>query len=141
MADIYGKTKRSLLMSQVRAHGTRPELTVRQALRILGIRYRLNADDLPGRPDVVLARRRTAIFVHGCFWHRHPRCRKASLPATNVPFWSAKLAENVKRDQRIYRRLRRAGWTVLVVWECQTKRSGALRQTLARMIKAAQLCA
>ena len=110
-------------MSLVRAKDTKPEIRVRKLIYSLGYRYRLHARDLPGRPDLVIRRLRKVIFVHGCFWHRH-RCSMGNrIPKTRVGFWREKLGGNQRRDTVIRRQLRADGWSVLVIWECQTKPS------------------
>jgi len=119
--DIYSAEKRSALMRAVRTEGTAPERAVRGILRKAHVRFSGNADHLPGRPDLVLPDRRTAVFVHGCFWHQHKGCCKSKLPATHLKFWREKLTENVRRDRRHAAALRRAGWKVRVVWECETR--------------------
>lgn len=119
--DRLTPSRRSWLMSRVRSKDTTPELAVRRLLHSLGYRFRLHRRDLPGVPDIVLPAIRTVIFVHGCFWHRHPKCRKASNPSTRVEFWKEKFNRNVLRDKECRALLRRANWSVLVVWECQTK--------------------
>lgn len=108
-------------MKRIRRRDTAPELAVRRALRRLGFHYRLQGKDLPGNPDIVNRRRKVAIFVHGCFWHRHPGCRRSSTPKTRTEFWEAKFARNVERDRRAERKLSEDGWSVVVVWECQTR--------------------
>ena len=105
-------------MSGIRGANTQPELRVRRHLHAAGLRYRLHMRGLPGRPDLVLPRFRTAVFVHGCFWHQHPGCRFATRPGTNAEFWKAKFATNRERDQRKEAELRALGWRVEVVWEC-----------------------
>ncbi len=100
----------------------------------MGIRYRLQNGKLPGRPDIVIGRLRTVIFVHGCFWHRHPGCRMAYTPKSNVEFWLTKLESNVARDTRNQARLVEQGWRVIVIWECETRDHTALREQLARML-------
>lgn len=105
-------------MSAIRGRNTNPELIVRRFLHARGLRFRLHVRDLPGRPDIVIRRLRTAVFVHGCFWHRHAGCRFAVLPKTNAVFWQTKLEGNQVRDRRNVSRLRRAGWRVLIIWEC-----------------------
>lgn len=107
-------------MAKVRQHGTAPEIIVRSEAHRLGLRFRLNVKELPGTPDVVFPRWRTVVLVHGCFWHRHPNCRKATTPRSNVSFWVDKFRANVERDRRVESQLRRMGWRVKVVWECQT---------------------
>jgi DNA mismatch endonuclease, patch repair protein len=109
------------MMAAVRRRDTAPELAVRRALHAAGLRFRLDVRTLPGRPDVVLRSRRAAIFVNGCFWHRHPGCRHATVPATRVTFWQHKFSRNVVRDRNAASLLRRDGWTVLTVWECQAR--------------------
>jgi DNA mismatch endonuclease (patch repair protein) len=121
MTDTLSRTDRSALMARIRSKGTRPERIVRACLRRLGLKYRLHDADLPGRPDIVLDRLRIVVFVHGCFWHRHPRCRLAYTPGTRRAFWKRKFAGNVRRDRINMQRLRRQGWSVVVVWECQTR--------------------
>lgn len=106
-------------MAAIRNANTRPELILRRALHRAGFRFRLHDKRLPGKPDLVLAKYKTAIFVHGCFWHRHARCRFTTTPQVNKSFWLAKFAANLQRDALAKRALRRIGWNVLVVWECQ----------------------
>lgn len=121
---------RSRIMQQVKGKNTKPELLVRKALHALGYRFRIHRKDLAGRPDIVLPRYRTAIFVHGCFWHRHPGCRKASTPKTRVEFWQDKFTANVARDERNVAALEADGWSVLTVWECETKAMDSLSERL-----------
>jgi DNA mismatch endonuclease (patch repair protein) len=108
-------------MSRIKGQNTKPEIRVRSMLHQLGFRFRLHRSDLPGKPDITLPKYRTVIFVHGCFWHKHPGCRLAYTPRSNEAFWSEKLASNVKRDKRNQRALRKLGWSVRIIWECQTK--------------------
>lgn len=108
-------------MRSVRGKNTTPEMKVRSALHRGGYRFRLHRKDLPGKPDIVLSSRRVVVFVHGCFWHRHPGCRAASSPSTRIAFWQDKFARNVERDRQAVEALERAGWAVHVVWECETK--------------------
>jgi DNA mismatch endonuclease (patch repair protein) len=110
-------------MSLVRAQDTKPELRVRRAFHVAGLRYRLHVKGLPGRPDVVFPSRRIAVFIHGCFWHQHPdkHCRLARLPKSRHEFWVPKLMGNRARDQRNKAELERLGWTVLEIWECEIK--------------------
>lgn len=119
-------------MSRVRARDTKPELIVRSTIHSLGYRFRLHRKDLPGRPDVVLPRHRLAVFVHGCFWHRHAKCRYAYTPKSNVGFWLKKFQRNVARDVEVRRTLRRHGWRVLVIWECGTRDLDQLARTLRK---------
>ena len=130
--DHITAERRSWLMSRVHPKDTTPELVVRRELHAAGFRFRLHRKDLPGKPDVVLVSRKVAIFVHGCFWHRHAGCSKASVPKSNIEFWRAKFERNVKRDLDQERLLRDRGWRVLTIWECQTKtRGNALASLLA----------
>lgn len=129
--------QRSAIMRAVKGKDTKPEMAVRRALHSLGFRFRLQRRDLPGCPDIVLPGRRLAIFVHGCFWHRHADCRKTTTPKTRIDFWTAKFEANAARDKRVERELVAAGWKVLVVWECQTKKpedlTGSLLEGLAAL--------
>jgi DNA mismatch endonuclease (patch repair protein) len=134
--DRISKAHRSWNMSRIRGKDTTPERLVRSALHRMGYRFRLHRKDLPGKPDIVLPKHRVVIFVHGCFWHRHPRCRYSTTPKTNRKFWNAKFKTNVERDRRVRRELRKLGWKVVVVWECQVRarsssvKSGMLPSTL-----------
>lgn len=118
MADIKDQASRSRNMSAIRGADTKPEMMVRRGLHALGLRFRLHGRDLPGRPDLVLPKHRAVVFVHGCFWHRHPDCRYATTPATRPEFWEAKFASNVTRDAKARSDLLAAGWRVATVWEC-----------------------
>ncbi len=106
------------MMSRIRGNNTKPETLLRGALHAKGFRFRLNVRGLPGSPDIVLPKWRTAIFVHGCFWHRHTGCPKAATPKSNVAFWQEKFAANMRRDAEAIQRLHDLGWRTLVVWEC-----------------------
>jgi DNA mismatch endonuclease (patch repair protein) len=119
--DSLSREHRSWNMSRIRGRDTRPEIQLRSMLHRAGYRFRLHARDLPGRPDIVLPRFRTVIFVNGCFWHRHPGCRDATTPSTRPEFWKAKFDGNVERDARSQSALKASGWHVLVVWECELK--------------------
>lgn len=116
--DIVDRATRSRMMSGIRGRNTKPELIVRSYLHRAGLRFRLHAK-LPGKPDLVLPRHRTAVFVHGCFWHRHEGCRYATTPASNVEFWQEKFAGNVRRDARAKQQLEELGWHVQAIWACQ----------------------
>lgn len=120
--DIYDRKKRSKIMSCIRGYNTKPEMVVRKVLHSRGYRFRLYRNDLPGKPDIVLPRYKAAIFVHGCFWHNHERCSKSKLPETNINFWRNKILQNVERDRKNIAMLKRLGWKVLVIWECETRR-------------------
>lgn len=121
---------RSDIMRAVKRAHTGPEIIVRQVLHALGLRFRLHRRDLPGSPDIVLPRFRTVVFVHGCFWHRHPGCRYASTPKSRQEYWLPKFKANVERDAKKEALLRELGWRVLVVWECETKSREALETCL-----------
>ncbi|WP_264088214.1 very short patch repair endonuclease [Ensifer adhaerens] len=121
-------------MSRVRGKDTTPEMRVRRAVFALGFRYRLHRRDLPGTPDLCFPGKMIAIFVHGCFWHRHEGCRKASIPKSRPEYWNRKFAANVERDNRISVALAEKGWTVHVIWECQTKDDTQLREHLKRVL-------
>jgi DNA mismatch endonuclease (patch repair protein) len=117
--DRISKERRSWNMSRIRSKNTRPEVLVRSILHRSGYRFRLHARELPGRPDIVLPKWKTVIFVHGCFWHRHRGCRFAYSPKSKKPFWRKKFTENMKRDVRKAEALTSTGWTVVTVWECE----------------------
>jgi len=136
MADIVSPEVRSRLMSGIQGKDTVPELLVRRYLHDAGLRFRTNVRSLPGTPDIILARYRTVVFVHGCFWHRHSSCRFATTPATRAEFWQTKFSANVARDQKNATRLRTAGWQVLTVWECQINSPAALDRLFWRIIAA-----
>ncbi|MER9955195.1 very short patch repair endonuclease [Mesorhizobium australicum] len=118
MADVVDPTTRSRMMSGIRGKNTKPEIAVRRLLHRSGLRYRLHTANLPGRPDIVFPSRRIALFVHGCFWHRHAGCYWCTTPSSNAEFWNAKFAGNIQRDEQAAEALRTAGWRVAVVWEC-----------------------
>lgn len=127
---------RSALMARIGGKNTKPEIVVRKMLHSLGGRFRLHRGDLPGRPDVVLPGRRLAIFVHGCFWHRHEGCKLASMPKTRHRFWTEKFAANVTRDRRNIEALEAGGWHVKVVWECETRQPRLLRDKFTKWLDA-----
>ena len=117
--DVFDKKKRSEVMARVRSKDTKPEKTVRSFLHRRGFRYRLHDRRLPGAPDLVFPSRRTVVFVHGCFWHGHESCRRATMPSTRAEFWRRKILGNRYRDARQRQTLEASGWRVLVVWECE----------------------
>jgi len=125
---------RSALMRRVRGRDTSPERAVRRAAHSLGYRFRLHRRDLPGTPDLVFPRLRKAIFVHGCFWHRHAGCRRTTTPKTRAAYWCEKFDQNIRRDRRNLAALRRLGWDVLVVWECETFDAPGLLARLTRFL-------
>lgn len=119
-------------MAGVRSRDTKPELLVRSLLHRLGYRFRLHRSDLPGKPDIVLPKYKTVLFVHGCFWHQHRDCPASARPTSNVEYWNKKLDSNVKRDVASKAKLEDLGWRVLTVWECETKNPAALETRLRR---------
>jgi DNA mismatch endonuclease (patch repair protein) len=135
MTDVFSHAQRSAVMAKVKSKNTVPEMTVRSLLHRLGYRFRLHRADLPGTPDIVLPRRRAVVFVHGCFWHQHAGCKRATLPTSNLEYWAAKLSRNTARDLRAVRQLRKLGWKVLIVWECQVNQQN-LEKLAGRLIKA-----
>lgn len=128
--DILDKKKRSEIMSRVRSCNTGPEVKARQILHGLGYRFRLHRKDLPGTPDIVLPAHKCVVFVHGCFWHRHEGCRDATTPKTKSGFWRKKFAENIARDRRNVVSLRKMGWRLLIVWECDLRNEEKLIRKL-----------
>lgn len=122
---------RSALMARIGPKDTKPEMVVRRIAHALGCRFRLQRRDLPGTPDLVFPRLGKVIFVHGCFWHRHPGCKKTSMPKTRVEFWTRKFESNVERDARKERELRQMGWDVTIIWECETRDTEKLTFRLA----------
>lgn len=130
MVDRLTPERRSYLMSRVKGKNTTPELRVRRLAHALGYRFRLHRRDLPGKPDLVFPRLRKVILVHGCFWHRHAGCRLATRPKSNTEFWDSKFKRNVDRDRRVEAELRKIGWNVLVVWECETRNPDFLEHIL-----------
>jgi DNA mismatch endonuclease (patch repair protein) len=133
--DKISPLRRSENMRRVRGKNTAPELIVRRVLSDSGVRYRLHRRDLPGKPDVSIGRIHTAVFVHGCFWHRHQGCKRAFTPSTRKEFWIRKLKSNVRRDSKALQGLRNLGWETLVIWECETKDEGDLKLQLAGTIR------
>ena len=119
--DTLTKEKRSWNMARIKSKDTGPELTVRKFLHRSGYRFRLHRKDLPGNPDIVLPKYKIAIFVHGCFWHRHVDCRFAYFPKSRTEFWNNKFLKNINRDNKVKHELEQLGWSVFVIWECETK--------------------
>lgn len=130
MVDRLTPERRSWLMSRVKGKHTGPEMRVRKTAHALGLRFRLHRLDLPGTPDLVFPKRRIALFVHGCFWHRHPGCSKASHPGTRAEYWANKFESNIERDGRVARQLAAQNWRTAVVWECETRDESHLRRIL-----------
>ena len=134
--DTLSRTERSERMARIRGRDTKPELLVRRLVHRCGFRYRLHGRMLPGKPDLVFPSRKKVIFVHGCFWHRHPRCSLARLPKSRVEFWVPKLTENRQRDLRSIRSLKRLGWKTQVVWECELRDVSLLEQRIRLFLEA-----
>lgn len=134
--DLLTRSQRSAVMSAVKSKDTVPELTVRKLIHGLGYRYRLHGKGLPGKPDLVFRGRQAIIFIHGCFWHRHPGCALARLPKSRIDFWEPKLSANRLRDRRNERALRTQGWRVLVIWECQIAKTERLIARIRRFLDA-----
>jgi DNA mismatch endonuclease, patch repair protein len=132
MADVHNKETRSYNMSQIKGKNTKPEMLVRKFLHANGFRYRLHVKDLPGKPDIVLPKYKTVIFVHGCFWHEHG-CHLFKWPSTNQEFWKNKISENIERDKRAIKVLKKLEWKIIILWECDLK-SQKLQQTLANLL-------
>lgn len=136
MSDVHSPTQRSYNMSRIRGADTAPEKIVRSLLRAEGCRFRTNVSNLPGKPDIVLPAFRIAIFVHGCFWHRHKSCRFTTNPKLNSEFWVGKFARTVARDREHVRALKKMGWRIVTVWECAAKkRPDAVRNKISRAMK------
>lgn len=120
--DIWTKEKRSIVMSKIRSTNTKPEIILRSALHRLGYRFRIHSKQLPGKPDIVLAKYKTLIFVHGCFWHFHKDCPEGRFPSTNTEYWSEKIKKTIERDKQHQKLCKELGWTVLVIWECEIEK-------------------
>ena len=134
MGDVYSKVVRSYVMSRVKSKNTKPELLVRLYLFSKGLRYRLHKKDLPGKPDIVLAKYKTVIFINGCFWHGHENCQFFKIPQTNTNFWKDKIARNVDRESRNVKSLQERGWKVIIVWGCELKPK-YLKNTLGSVLQ------
>ncbi|TWT06134.1 very short patch repair endonuclease [Reyranella sp. CPCC 100927] len=132
--DNVSRAQRSAVMAKVKAKHTTPELIVRRTAHALGYRFRLHRSDLPGSPDLVFVSRRKVIFVNGCFWHGHNCPRGSRKPATNVQYWSAKIARNVRRDREVRAKLRSLKWRALLIWECELRDDRRLRMRLAAFL-------
>lgn len=132
MADVLTPDQRHRNMAAIRSASTKPEIELRRTLWRLGFRYRVNDKMLPGKPDIILSKYRTVIFIHGCFWHGHKGCRFYTVPKTNTDFWTAKVARNQERDQEVWRQLEAKGWSVIIVWECELKKA-VLEETVGRV--------
>ena len=131
--DTLTPEERSRLMAKIKGKNTKPELAVRSLLHRAGYRFSLHRKELPGKPDIVLRKYKTVVFVHGCFWHRHKNCKTASMPKSNTAFWQAKFDRNVSNDRKHRHALEKLGWNVIVVWECELKKDPA--KVLAKLQK------
>ena len=138
MADIKSKEERSKNMSAIKNKNTKPEIIVRKYLFKQGFRYRVNVSKLAGKPDIVLSKYKTVIFVNGCFWHLHKDCKYFVWPKQNADFWQKKINGNVERDNRNYKTLKENGWKVIVIWECQLKKER--EETLNALVKRIKEC-
>ncbi|MCQ9199787.1 MAG: very short patch repair endonuclease [Prochlorococcus marinus CUG1437] len=127
--------QRSRNMSAIKSKNTKPEISVRKLLHSLGYRFRLHRKDLPGSPDIVLPKYKTVIFVHGCFWHRHENCKYASTPKTRSEFWESKFEGNIKRDKINQTNLIKLGWKIIIVWECDLKKTHYLKDLFLKINK------
>ena len=137
VTDTLTTAERSRLMAKIRGKNTRPEIAVRSLLHRAGYRFRIHVSSLPGKPDIVLPKYRTVVFVHGCFWHRHKGCKATTTPKSHRGFWSDKFARNVANDKKHLGQLRRLGWRTVVVWECQLKRPEAVLARIEKVLKKA----
>ncbi|HAJ80282.1 MAG TPA: very short patch repair endonuclease [Fibrobacteres bacterium] len=135
VADVFTKSKRSRIMALVHSKNTTPELIVRSTLHRLGYRFSLSSKKLPGKPDIVLSRFQKLIFVHGCFWHQHKGCKASERPSSNSDYWNNKLDRNISRDKKNIAMLKKSGWDVLIIWECQTRKNLSLSVKLAKFMK------
>ena len=140
MADRISPEHRSWNMSRIKNRDTKPELIVRSLLHRMGYRFRLHRKDLPGKPDIVLPKYKTVIFVHGCFWHRHKDCSFAYIPKSRLDFWKAKFTATQKRDARALKELQCMGWNVLIVWECELKYVSQIAQRLDESLQSQETC-
>lgn len=140
--DIFSQVKRSDVMSRIKSSGTSAEMFVRRLLFSDGFRYRLDRKDLPGKPDIVLPKYKVVIFVHGCFWHGHEGCKKASIPEQNAEFWKEKINRNKQRDGEVVEQLLADSWRVMIVWGCALKKRSAdiLLERMRRFIKYDESC-
>src|SRR5688572_11830979 len=134
MADVHSKAVRSFNMSRIKSKNTKPEMLVRKFLHAQGFRYRLHDKKLPGKPDIVLPKYRTVIFVHGCFWHGHEHCKYYVIPKTRIDWWLNKINGNITNDEKAMVALDQLGWKVINIWECQLK-PGKAETTLLSLLK------
>lgn len=133
MTDTFSPYKRSWVMSRIRSCNTFPEKTVRSILHANGFRFRIHRKDLPGKPDIVLPKFRTVVFVHGCFWHKCPHCKSGRLPKSNLSYWEPKLRKNQERDENNSLQLKKIGWNVITIWTCQTDEKNIQRLLISKL--------
>lgn len=136
--DTFSPAERSRIMALVKSKNTTPELYVRKLIHGMGYRFRLHDKTLPGKPDLVLSRLRTVVFVHGCFWHQHSRCKRAAMPTSRIDYWKQKFARNKIRDAANRKALRKLGWRIIVVWECELRRPEHLERRLKTLLSRIQ---
>jgi len=134
MADVHDKITRSFNMSRIRSSNTKPEMLVRKFLFAKGYRYRINAKNLPGKPDIVLPKHKTIIFVHGCFWHGHTNCKYFKIPKTRTVWWTDKINSNKANDAKAVKSLKKDKWKIITIWECSLKKN-KLEKTLSSLLK------
>ena len=134
LMDKITPERRSWNMSRIKSKDTAPEKRVRSALHRAGFRFRLHVKDLPGKPDIVLPKYKTVIFVHGCFWHQHKGCSNATIPSTNQAFWQEKFKRNVERDKREQAELKKLGWKVIIIWECKVDKIAKI-ETMIKLLE------
>ena len=129
MADVHDKATRSYNMSMIRSRNTKPEMLVRKFLHAQGFRYKLHDKKLPGKPDIVLPKYKTVIFIHGCFWHGHEGCKRATIPKTRAVWWQNKIARNISSDENAVQQLKKNKWKIIIIWQCQIKNNWEQRLT------------
>ena len=134
MTDIFTSEKRSEIMSKISSAETKPEILVRKYLFAQGFRFRKNDKRLPGKPDVVLPKYKSIIFIHGCFWHGHPECKKSKLPETRKEFWEKKISKNIVRDSDNYDELKNLGWNIVIIWECEINNKAKREITFSKLL-------
>ena len=132
--DNLTKEQRRICMSRIRSKDTKPEKTVRKILTQFGLRYRLHNAKLPGKPDIVISKIKTIFFINGCFWHQHKGCKRQAVPKANIEYWGAKLKRNVEKQKKDIKLLRKDGWKVHIIWECETKDENRLIKKLKKIL-------
>jgi DNA mismatch endonuclease (patch repair protein) len=140
MVDIFSKIKRSQIMASISGKETKPEILVRSFLFKQGFRFRKNVKKLPGKPDIVLPKYQTVILLHGCFWHGHKKCKASALPETRKEFWKNKIKSNIDRDKRTIRSLKKTGWKVIIIWQCEIKTVIKREKRFEKLIKEISRC-